>query len=193
MLTNNYYKFLQAIMLMGKCKTSTNITAVDYGGNARTLFFPSTKTSYLYYNAHYAISFSGCGDGDQIFGYIGTPSSGHGWGVHFGTGTTAPTLDDYTLESMITSGLTIASQTGSRTITDNKVTITGIYLLSNSGDADVVVGEIGYYGMAYYSASNWTCFLLDRTVLDEPITIPAGSTGQVAYTIEVTLPTAPTE
>lgn len=109
-----------------------------------------------------------------------TPTNGLGY-IVLGSGTTAPTADDYRLESPITTNLSCDSVSVSRNTTIKTYTAT----FSNSGTSDITVTEIGYVSRIIYTYSNWEHiydnFLMDRTVLDTPITIPAGESRTVTY------------
>ena len=94
--------------------------------------------------------------------------------IRVGTGTTAPTSSDYELEA-ITTELTVDSITNSIT-TNNTNTYTAI--VSNPTNADIQLREIGLY------TNIWSReYLLDRTVLTTPITIPAGESKPITYEI----------
>lgn len=99
--------------------------------------------------------------------------------IIIGSGTTPPTVDDYKLESQITSGITgsIASKFSDEGLLVFTLT------LNNTSSADITIGEVGYAaGVPTSSSSSGAAALLERTVLDEPITIPAGGVGQILYT-----------
>lgn len=110
-------------------------------------------------------------------------------GISVGTGNTAPTEDDWQLEEHLGTGINI---TLTETVYGNdapgvpyvqyKVTVT------NTGSAPITVKEIGYkqtVGSARYPGSSvdggTRVFLLDRTVLDTPVTIAAGDAGIITY------------
>lgn len=113
-------------------------------------------------------------------------------GVVFGTGTTAPALDDYCLSGdlITTFAYTVASFTVDAD--DTGVTITALYTLTNTGDDAFTIGEVGLIASTYdnsnYKSANYKC-LLERTVLDTPVTIAAGGVGQVTYTLKMNYPT----
>lgn len=112
--------------------------------------------------------------------------SGYG-GAIIGTGTTPPAIDDYNLSGdMITTFS--ASSAVSRAIDDSGHTITVVYTITNTGTADFTIGEIGLIAGTNTSAAANKC-LLERTVLDTPVTIAAGGVGQVTYTIRMNYPT----
>jgi hypothetical protein len=98
-----------------------------------------------------------------------------------GTGTTAPTADDYRLESPITTNLSCDSVSVSRTSLIKTYTAT----FTNSGSSDITVTEVGFMIYIFYNYSSTTensdHFLMDRTVLETPITIPAGESRTVTY------------
>ena len=108
-----------------------------------------------------------------------TPTDGLGY-IVLGSGTTEPTPENYRLESQITTNLSCDSVSVSRNTTVKTYTAT----FSNSGTSDITVTEIGYVSRILYTYS-WNYiydnFLMDRTVLDTPITIPSGESRTVTY------------
>lgn len=109
-------------------------------------------------------------------------------GIVVGRGSTAPTVNDYRLESIITSGL-IASSTTSSSVDENQVCRLHIdLLLTNVSTSPITVSEIGWSsGMDVGTAPNINSasrryFLMDRTVLDTPLTIAAGDSEILRYT-----------
>lgn len=114
--------------------------------------------------------------------------SGSG-GVIIGTGTTPPTLDDYYLSGDLITGYTYSAAV-SNTYDGDRVTITALYTITNTSAADFTVGEIGLIANLYQynDASGDKKALLERTVLDSPVTIPAGGVGQITYTITIEYP-----
>lgn len=115
----------------------------------------------------------------------------HG-GVVIGTGTTPPTADDYALSGDIISTFS-ASASVERFNDENGAGVTATYMITNTGTSDFTIGEIGLIAnishSTYSSSTNTLKALLERTVLDAPVTIPAGGIGQVVYTIRVNYPT----
>lgn len=112
--------------------------------------------------------------------------------VFFGTGSTAPTIDDYRL-----AGDTVTGYTSSHTYKDEYAEDgtfakrTATYTITNNNAEPVTIGEIGIFICAVwttgYSSNKYIYttypYLLERTVLESPITIPAGGVGQVTYSI----------
>lgn len=108
-----------------------------------------------------------------------------GGGLYFGSGVTPATKQDYALESVITSGLTFPSQ-GISVIgkeADEQYAVIVTHSVRNISESAITIGEVGLFGSGYASASSHYYFLLERTVLSEPITIPAGGTKLVTYKI----------
>lgn len=111
-------------------------------------------------------------------------------GVVLGTGTTAPTLDDYAL-----SGNLVNTYTYSATIKnesdENGLTTTALYTITNTGTSAITIGEIGLIADLTTNSSSATYKgLLERTVLDTPLTIEPGGVGQLTYAIRFNYPTA---
>ena len=110
-------------------------------------------------------------------------------GIMAGTGTTPPTEDDYSLESPLLSG-------ASKTLTPvfsldaNGNPIVSVDItIPNTGDSPITVSEIGYIVNVRCSATSGGSsasnkrILLDRTLLSSPVTIPAGSSATITYTL----------
>ena len=107
-------------------------------------------------------------------------------GVYFGKGTTPATKDDYKLESPITSGLTITNPSYFVEVHggDGKYIWVSDFVVQNTSGAEVNISEIGLHLPFYYSGnSTYYLTLAERTVLDEPIVIPAGATRVIEYKI----------
>lgn len=114
-------------------------------------------------------------------------------GIIVGSGTTTPTVDDYSLESMITSGITgsiPANPTYTFDSTNNQYVVSKDITIANTGSEAITISEIGILGKVYYGASKGATVgttnkyvLIDRTVLNEAVTIPAGESGVVRYEI----------
>lgn len=105
-------------------------------------------------------------------------------GVFFGSGSTPATKDDYTLEAPITAGLTITNPTKFNCVDEGqgKWVISASYVLTNTTDADIIIWEVGVV-TTLYASNTYRPFLMERTVLTEPITIPAGESKLVTYKI----------
>lgn len=112
-------------------------------------------------------------------------------GFVVGTGTTAPSLDDYKLESQITSGITMNFTNSRRYVNSSgKPTIENIYTITNNGSSDITISEVGLvsYNINCCTSSSATStgannVLIDRTLLDTPVTIASRGSASINYTI----------
>lgn len=134
------------------------------------------------------------GENSSNYPYIGriltSLTDSYTGGVILGTGSTAPTANDYKLSSDIITTLTYTS-TISRTKNDNGHTLTVLFTITNTASEAITIGELGliYQGgrdYNYYDTNSR--ILIERTVLDEPVTIPSQGVGQITYTINLELP-----
>ena len=111
-------------------------------------------------------------------------------GVIFGTGNAIPTIDDTTLSGDLVSGFSYNSHVSAEHDA-NGVTLTALYTVTNNNAEAITISEVALIANLY---NNYTQAmykgLLDRTVLDTPVTIPAGGVGQVEYTITFKYPWA---
>lgn len=191
MFTKNYYAALATAFVRSDGASGAN--AVDINGNNRTLVknCNGDDTSYKYNSVVFAATLS-----REVYTSYVTEKDLTAtiqdpywrYNVYFGKGKTPATVNDYKLESIITSGLSINEMSESSSFADNVVTKTAKYTLSNTSASEITIGEIGF--IKYI---NDRYYLLERTVLDEPITIPSGGAGTVNYEIKIQVPTAPTE
>ena len=115
-----------------------------------------------------------------------TSLTSQGFGVVFGTGTTPPTVDDIKLSGEWIGGLS-CSIAASYEWHDYYVDIISIYTITNTNATDITIGEVAL--MCSVSQYDYPT-MMERTVLDTPVTIPAGGLGQVNYTIRMNFPTA---
>lgn len=112
--------------------------------------------------------------------------------VFFGDGDTTPTPNDYNLAGYMFTATDIDVTASVKTVVDDDgVATTGTYTITNKTDAEITIREVCVRARCMYAASSssYTHFMLDRTVLDSPVTIPAGGVGQVTYTIRMNYPT----
>lgn len=120
--------------------------------------------------------------------YVQTSYASATGGIVFGDGSAPVTPDDYTLSGNIISGIT-ASCTVSNELVDNVSTTKSIITITNGNDSDITISEVGLMAKTSLSDNAKYSFLTERTVLDTPVTIPAGGIGQVTYTIRFNYPT----
>ena len=169
MLTTNFYR----IMLNKMQKDDLLMTVVKPDGTI------STTTSSAGLCLH--------GLGRVLYSDFGV--AGH-YGIMFGTGTTPPTMNDYKLESPIIDGTVYATDQNAPTqgFETDKAKIYVSHEVKNQGTNPVTITEAGVFGCQ--STASKTSFLLDRTVLDTPVTIPAGESRTITYAIVFEYPTA---
>lgn len=124
--------------------------------------------------------------------YVKSTSSPYG--VVFGNGTTPETVNDCNM-----AGELFSTYTHSQTLTceydETGVTTTIRYTLTNTSETDFTISEVGIFGYAYVKKNGSSYYfryniLLERTVLETPVTIPGnGGVGQVTYTFRMDFPT----
>lgn len=103
-------------------------------------------------------------------------------GLYFGSGTTPPTKEDITLESLIESGLTVNSGGVFFENDDNgQYVVSANNVLTNASDAPITINEIGLISGVASSSSKYTQVLFERTVLSSPITIQPNESKLVTY------------
>ena len=107
------------------------------------------------------------------------------YGVYFGSDPTPATENDYKLGSMITSGLSIVNPSNvarSENADLGTVTNSAVYTVTNTSENEINIYEIGWYtDHTSGSSSGLHYLMLDRTVLDEPITIAPGEVEYIVY------------
>lgn len=99
-----------------------------------------------------------------------------------GTGTTEPIIMDYTLESPFT-GSNVNSSI-QFLIDQGKIKMKGIYTCTNNTEENVIISEAGICKIVHSYNSDRSAqldskCLLVRTLLDNPVTIPAGQTATI--------------
>ena len=106
-----------------------------------------------------------------------------GGGVIFGTGNAIPTIDDTALSGDLVSGFSYNSHVSAKRDADG-VTITALYTVINNNAEAITISEVALIANLYNNNTQAMYKgLLDRTVLDTPVTIPAGQSKQITYTI----------
>lgn len=147
MVVNNFKKVMAGILYNG---ASTEVKHID-------------NTTYSYTANRF-----------MPYQYDTLASDRNGY-IAVGSGNTAPTANNYTLESEIT-GLNNVGNFVNNEV--NGLTISAT--ITNDTNSDVTIKEYGLYG--YQSADNkWT--MLTRTVLDSPITLEAGEIATITINI----------
>jgi len=167
MLTNNFYKILLTHMNM----KGAVATCVKYDGTSANIMNPEYVLNGLRYVRCAAFE------------------AGQ-YGIYFGTGTTPPAMSDYNLESPILDGTLSSSSTASpqKGFEQDHARIYATHEVTNNSTSDVTVTEVGVFGAV--NASSTSVFMIDRTVLNTPITIPAGQSRSITVAIQFDYPEA---
>lgn len=159
MLTKNFY----ALMRNGLGKV--NSAVVNENGEQKIARYDGDWWHGVFYHMN---------------NYNSTTSSQN---VDFGIGTTPATVNDYKLENKIVTGIKVAYPSSVTTEqTDSHILWTVTFGVTAS--VEVTISEIGLKSRAVTGdGGSSSTVLVDRTVLDTPITIPAGQSKQITYTI----------
>ena len=156
MLTKNFYSYMRAALQRISAEFK------DTNGGKNTLSVSSSGTPPFAAMKSWAVS-------------------SEKTGVSFGTGTTPATASDYSLESILDStqiSVSVPSAVSySRGDTFDEYSVT--FGVTNKAAEAISVSEVGLIASPQ---STWYT-LVDRTVLDTPVTIPAGQSKQITYTI----------
>lgn len=182
MFTMNWYKGLTAFLMSN---TASNVQAQTFTAYNGTSYKPKTTS---YFCAPMFGGYKTDGAAARVTTCYKSYTGSSSGGVMFGDGNTAPTLNDYKLSGNL---LTTFDYTASAvmSVDANGVTLKTTYTLTNTGSADMTVSEIGLFGATLNSVTYYS-ILVERTVLDEPITIPPSGVGTVIYTIRFNFPAA---
>lgn len=118
-----------------------------------------------------------------------TPIFGSNAGIIVGSGNAPAALSDYDLDDQITTGLTGAATVSTGIDTSGNIYLNFDIVYTNTSNADITIREIGWRGTVYCttSAGGTTVTsknaLVDRTVLETPVTIAAGDNETIRYHI----------
>ena len=179
MFTNNWYKTLASAITKNSAKNFVNINGVEtglYSGNSRynIAFDDSTGAAESAYIGRLVKTYNGYG------------------GVRLGTGDTPATVDDYKLSGTLITGYSFTAEVKTQNSAEGDK-ITATYTITNTSSSEITIKEVGIVAKMANTTSAAQIQhmgLLERTVLDTPVTIPAGGVGQVVYTITFNYPTA---
>ena len=174
MFTKNWYKTISSVMYsgIGTFINVNNDTKNMINGLSIGIGSTGSGGIYIPYMKHLNPSITSCG-------------------THIGTGTTPPTINDYCFSGDLITDFTYSCSL-TKNSDENGSSITALYTITNTGDTAFTIGEIGLtasLGNNNYSDIQYIG-LLERTVLETPVTIEPGGVGQVTYTIRMNYPTA---
>lgn len=159
-----------------------------YGASYGSAKFPSEPVRNINNQEVYVVYMTGNFFSNGM-GPITTSATGHG--VHFGSGTTTPTENDYLLTNSLTSGYSAAlNYTEMGLDQQNKPYALARYTITNNSSANITIAEIGMISNSFVVADNssttnvhGTDFLIDHTLLDTPVTIAPGETAPIEYVL----------
>lgn len=165
MLTKNFYQALNTALLNKTAIVTTSAGAVETFNRGAVI----TSNQWNLFNA---------------MTYRSTNSPESFPGVFFGTDATPATASDYDLGSIIpSSNMSVIVPTEvSFNVTNEYQEYTATYGVHNKTEEAISITEIGLFTGFGSDGSLYRC-LVDRTVLDAPVTIPAGQSKQITYTI----------
>lgn len=179
MFVRNWYKLLAATM------TDQSLSIKNYDGTSKST--SALSQVLISYGANATSSSASGYRSPQMARVVTTQKPSYG-GVAFGTGSTLPTMDDIALSGSVITTLT-ASVSVTKSSSDDGATVTAVYTLVNTGTDDITVSEVAMFAPVTYVGSG-ACVMVERTVLDNPVTIPGNSgVGQVTYTVHFAYPT----
>ena len=113
--------------------------------------------------------------------------------IKLGSGTTPETENDYQIETPLT-GVSMSTPSYTTFFDENEnPTLAFDFTVTNNEATEKVLSEIALYGGLFGSntkganANTTYTFMIDRTVLSTPITIPANGYAAVRYSIKLVL------
>lgn len=132
------------------------------------------------FNSYFSVRINGNSNYGGGFANVKTGNPGaNGGGVYFGDGTKEPTIDDYTLSG---NGITnISASVAVKDVEEGVMKAT--YLITNNGESAVTISEVAMFCCYNYE---YSCnAMIDRTLLDSPVTIEPGGIGEVTYVMKI--------
>lgn len=179
MITNNFYKIL-ASALMTNSKQPFKATAASGSGSDYFYGYPSQVGSRIVFPS----IMSTVNKTEIVYG------QSYGQGVFFGDGTTPPTADDYKLSGNVVGNFTHTVVSVTNTTDENGVSITALYNITNTDSNPITISEIGlFFIWGRTSTQDTYAYLVDRTLLESPVTIEPNGIGQITYTVRLNIPT----
>lgn len=180
MLTKNFVKMLFAMWNGRVAKKEVIVHTLDDFETSVTIW-SSSSSSYTQSVSYEDIMCTIYGNIKDII--ISPTSSGLSRAFAFGTGNTAPRFDDYTMAGDLITTLVIDANKASETIDGNKTKYVQNLTVRNTGTNTVTIKEVGrVYGATY---TNYKYVLLDRVVLDAPLTLAPEESGVIRLTVNL--------
>lgn len=168
--------FTSSILTSNEAYGFTNISGNDFGGKS---FYNST--SYPTTSLYTMLNSVKSSIGQQAL------SGGSVTGVIFSDLADEPTIEDYAVGNYLTTLSESHSIAG--TYDSDGMRVTATYTVTNTGSADFTVNSVCLIAGGSFQGSYYYTFLMNRILLDEPVTIPAGGIGVITVTIRHDYPT----
>lgn len=168
MFTKNFINMLVHQQFFG-----TGSVSVDGVNFKSPLSSTSCSTTWSNYYSIY----------EKIMTKLCTSMEGGKYGVAFGSDGTAETEDDYKFANGCFSDITMTISNSSGTKDENGGLATKEYVIVNNSSEEITIREVGLW---------WYSLLLERTVLDNPVTIAAGGVGVIKYSLRYNYQQYPT-
>lgn len=171
MLTKNFWSIFSAVMSRYEANSYyAPVVYADGTEGSEPLLTSSSKPS-------------------TVLGAMVLPRSDSNYGSSIGTwygrGTTPATVDDYALEAPITDDSLTGTCGGIsallKTAGADHYRISITHQVTNTTAQEITISEVGCFGQL---SSGGKAVLLDHTVLETPITIPAKETISLEYVIK---------
>lgn len=176
MITKNFKKIAAALMCVKGTSIYCFIPVVDQTGTQRYASLPNASNtqgrffpSRGYYNQ---------------FSFTLTP------GIVAGSGVTPPTEDDYNIETPISLNYTSVPVEALSLDNNGNPLVTLTIQATNNSNTTITISELGYFvgvgcnDTSGAASSTVRSILIDRTVLDTPVTIPADGSATITYTLK---------
>lgn len=131
---------------------------------------------------------------DDDYVYSNGPLSNTSSGVKFGSGNSEESEDSYTLDNVISSGLSVASDPSNNSVRyaydaeNNIIEEYVLYTITNTSSENITIAEIGIFeetligsDVGETATSGRSSFLIDRAVLDTPLVLAPNDSAVVRY------------
>lgn len=203
MFTANYYTAIQTTFSLNDPRNLNQIAGVNLIDPTGTARSPWWAVAEIFHTSSYTFVRGGLG---LLYPYgtgctlmttydsTLTRNSHFAWKIAFGDGDQTPTLSDYALSGNLLTTISVLTWQTAREVANGVSTYTVKMAVQNTGTESVSIKEIGSFyplmaGEGQNSESCW--YLMERTLLDNPITIDAGNSGTVIFTVSQEFPTMP--
>lgn len=147
------------------------LSVVDTSGTTRSFYDQYIPSQYP--TACEALCYSTQRQSNNIV----SPSGGVS--VVFGSGTTAPTINDYRIESSVESSISKVQSAYQQINGTNYTESIHTIMVTNTSANSITISEVATYYQFYQASSSITKTMLERWLLDTPATIASGDTKAI--------------